>query len=80
MKTPGRDINVITKTPEEIKRGLAACMTDGGCTVCPYHSMVSGAKCIPAMSSDAFAYVQELESRLTQDKQALPGISVGVMS
>ena len=54
------------KTPEEIKSGLSACMTDGGCTVCPYHSMGSGAKCIPAMSSDAFAYVQELESHLAQ--------------
>lgn len=68
------------KAPDEIKRGLAACMTDGGCTVCPYHNLGSGKKCIPALSSDAFAYVQELESRLTQDKQDLPRISEGVMS
>ena len=56
------------KTPEEIKKGLGACKRDGNCDSgnCPYRSLGGGTRCIPGMSSDAFAYIIQLESRLAQ--------------
>lgn len=54
------------KTPEEIKKGLAACKVEGDCDRgnCPYYSLGSGMKCIPAMTADALAYIQELEAKV----------------
>lgn len=51
------------KTLEEIKKGLAACKRDGDCDRgnCPYHNLGGGTKCIPALTADAFAYIQQLE-------------------
>lgn len=54
------------KTPEEIKKGLEACKRDGDCDRgnCPYHSLGTGTRCIPAMSADALAYIQQIEDHI----------------
>lgn len=58
------------KKPDEIKKGLNACKRDGDCDRgnCPYHSMGGGTKCIPAMSADALAYIQQLEAELQKER------------
>lgn len=58
------DIKVGGKTPEEIKRGLKCCSKIEGCKNggCSYYDLGSGSICIPAMTGDALAYIQQLES------------------
>lgn len=59
------------KSPEEIKKGLAACKRDGDCDRgnCPYHSLGTGTKCIPALTADALAYIQQLEMLAKPNEQ-----------
>lgn len=59
------------KTPEEAKKGLAACKRDGDCDRgnCPYHSLGGGTKCIPAMCFDALALIQQLEAENAELKR-----------
>lgn len=51
----------MSKTPEEIKKGLETCI--GKCTGnkphCPYHSCGDG--CMDSMNRDALALIQQLE-------------------
>lgn len=55
------------KPPEEIKKGLACCSKVEGCqNRCPYYDLGSGSICVPAMTGDALAYIQQLESHLAQ--------------
>ena len=54
------------KTPEEIKKGLAACSADechGQHEGCTYQDQLF---CTMRMCGDALAYIQQLESRLAQ--------------
>lgn len=57
------------KTPDKIKKGLEACSASGGCRICPYHELGSGKKCIPAVSSDALAYIRQLEAENTKETE-----------
>lgn len=64
MKTPenAADNNVGRKTPEEIKKGLAACSADechGQHEGCTYQDQFF---CTMRMCGDALAYIQQLES------------------
>lgn len=55
-KTPdGKDTNVPSKTPEEIKKGLERCKNGAHCNSClsVYHCQVE---------ADALAYIEQLES------------------
>jgi hypothetical protein len=63
------------KTPDDIKKGLAACKRDGDCDRgnCPYRNLGGGTKRIPGMSADALAYIQKLESTVNQLSKALCG-------
>lgn len=66
MKTPesATDIKVGGKTSDEIKKGLKCCSKIEGCKNggCSYYDLGSGSICIPAMTGDALAYIQQLES------------------
>lgn len=70
MKTPdGKDMNVLSKTPEEIKKGLEVCI--GKCVGdkphCPYHTCGDG--CMDSMNRDALALIQQLEDDINRIKQ-----------
>lgn len=65
MKTPefATDINVDSKTPEEIKKGLEICSKKkSDCNKCPYNER----SCVDSLLPNALAYIQHLESRLAQ--------------
>ena len=57
------------KTPEEIKKGLLVCgassvckeQTVYHCEDCPYYEYQTGDVCIPEVTHDALAYIQQLE-------------------
>ena len=67
MKTPesATDIKVGGKTSDEIKKGLKCCSKIEGCKNggCSYYDLGSGSICIPAMTGDALAYIQQLEAQ-----------------
>ena len=70
MKTPksATDIKVGGKTPEEIKKGLAACSADechGQHEGCTYQDQFF---CTMRMCGDALAYIQQLETELDDEK------------
>ena len=77
MKTPesATDIKVGGKTSDEIKKGLKCCSKIEGCKNggCSYYDLGSGSICIPAMTGDALAYIQQLESTVSQVIKALCG-------
>ena len=59
MKTPSR-------TPEEIKKGLARCSNDacfGDDKICPYRCEGSSC-CVSVMAEEALAYIQQLEAQI----------------
>ena len=56
--TDGKDMNVPSKTPEEIKKGLNVLYPPSVNT--SYEEYVKAISCIP----DALAYIQQLEERL----------------
>ena len=58
------------KTPDEIKKGLECCGVRGKCHSCPYESPRT-ADCVGQLLTDAFAYIQQLESNDSQVKKAL---------
>ena len=68
VKTPDKDTNVPTKTPDEIKKGLECCKDDTSCGkgTCPYRDSIGSAECIQYMAGDAFAYITQLEQRLAR--------------
>lgn len=47
------------KTPDEIKRGMAACVKDD-CRNCAYYK--GKATCLQGMIADALAYIKQLEA------------------
>lgn len=49
------------KTPEEIKKGLAACRKGAECTMCPYLEDEI-LQCSDNLKSDIAAYIQQLEA------------------
>ena len=54
------------KTPDEIKKGLEMCAIERGpCGCCPYRRDNSSG-CIPHKSSDALAYIQQLEAQTSK--------------
>lgn len=64
MKTPdGKDTNVLSKTPEEIKKGLieaieeASWVTEAG----DAHDLIDAVSKAHASIADALAYIQQLE-------------------
>lgn len=61
----------LSKTPDEIKKGLETCSTkDAECENCPYYDE----KCTYGITSDSFAYIQQLEAEnaeLVQKMQQL---------
>ena len=60
------------KTPEEIKRGLEGCGgLDGDCENCPYDEQTI--YCNDRLMRDALAYIQQLESTVSQVSKALCG-------
>lgn len=59
MKTPD---TINGKTPEEIKKGMECC-GKGSCLGCPYRKEEH---CITKKNDDVNAYIQQLESLLTQ--------------
>lgn len=65
MKTPDRDMNVLTKTPEEIKKALYLC-SESGCPDCNKCAYDGNENCLEDKSKEALAYIQQLESRLAQ--------------
>ncbi len=53
------------KKPEEIKKGMEVCATlDGDCENCPYDGLQIF--CAGRLRKDALAYIQQLESRLSE--------------
>lgn len=69
MKTSdGKDTNVLSKTPEEIKKALECCGKGDGCKRhCPYDLVEGGVEaCTSALSRDALAYIEQLEARITR--------------
>ena len=54
------------KKPEEIKKGIELCIRmDGPCSECPYDKVSFNLQeCSKALIEDAFAYIQQLESRV----------------
>ena len=58
------------KTPEEIKKGLEFCYSegDGGCVKCPYRlaGYTDEFDCFEQLKRDALTYIQQLEPRLAQ--------------
>ena len=59
----GKDANVPSKTPEEIKKGLKNCGPDGACKEkCPYYEPNAG--CVGELIRDALAYIQQLEAQV----------------
>lgn len=55
----------MSKTPDEIKKGLEICNSSMDCNDCPY---LSNRFCIPSCkcsrNADALAYIQQLEARV----------------
>ena len=52
------------KTHDEIKKGLGRCALEGekaSCRTCPYEKFGNGSSCIPKLTGDALAYIQQLE-------------------
>lgn len=70
-KTPdGKDIHVLSKTPDEIKKGLTNCGSYdvGTCKgICPYNA--SNAGCVGELIRDALAYIQQLEAERDKYKR-----------
>lgn len=60
----GKDANVLSKPPEEIKKGLDACRDPMSVCdeVCPYSEGNKFPKCREAVMNDALAYIEQLES------------------
>ena len=48
------------KTPKEIKKAVSLCILCGRCADCPYRNT----GCMAALSTDALAYIEQLESRV----------------
>lgn len=65
------------KTPEEIKKGLNACMSEMGeqCGYCPYYLT---APCQSVIAEDALIYIYRLESLLAQRARLLATLGVTV--
>jgi hypothetical protein len=65
------------KTPDAIKKGLEACSLLKGCINkgCPYSDLGTGSICIPTMTGDALAYIQQLEAYKRAWAEVLPRIS-----
>jgi len=61
------------KTPDEIKKGLEVCAIERGpCGCCPYRRDNSSG-CIPHKSSDALAYIEQLETKVAEyERPILP--------
>ena len=60
----------MTKTPDEIKKGLECCMDYQNCTEgedpqCPYYD---AQRCMEALLADALALIQQLEAELSDAK------------
>lgn len=53
------------KTPDEIKKAVSLCILCRLCADCPY--LATG--CMTALSADALAYIEQLESRIKTDKE-----------
>lgn len=54
----------MAKTPDEIKKGLKLCLTNGACYICPYDDMTKDCDvCRPHLVADTEAYIQLLEDR-----------------
>ena len=71
MKThDGKDIHVLSKTPEEIKKGLECCKNgDNPCLgICIYDECPFDA-CKNVLMADALAYIQKLEAQAEQLKR-----------
>lgn len=60
----------MTKTPDEIKKGLVSCLSVGKCwTECLYFAGEAlPFTCIRALSADALALIQQLEAELSDAK------------
>ena len=60
--TDGKDMNVLNKTPEEIKRANKICADpDGECHTCPYEKAATEL-CVSRKASDTLAYIEQLET------------------
>ena len=55
----------MSKTPDEIKKGLFCCWRDG-CATCPYDDDCIMGENFAGLARDALTYIQQLESRLAQ--------------
>ena len=59
--TDGKDMNVLNKTPEEIKKANKICAEpDGECHTCPYAKPAT-VLCAFQKASDTLAYIEQLE-------------------
>lgn len=66
MKTPEDTAdNKVSKTPEEIKKGLFCCWEDG-CATCPYDDYCTMEAHFEQLAKDSLDYINQLESRLAQ--------------
>ena len=58
------------KTPDEIKKGLDLCGGsgyEGSCTeVCSYHGGEPGKVCFEVLTTDALAYIRQLEAKVAE--------------
>ena len=62
----GKDMNALSKTPEEIKKGLEYCGKCNGCRgYCPYDSFEDSLEeCTSKLAIDALALIQQLEAQV----------------
>ena len=57
----GKGDDEMTRTPDEIKKGLSVCMGyTEGCAICPYYH---DKECQRDIKTDALSYIQQLEAQ-----------------
>ena len=67
----------MTKTPDEIKKGLECCMDYQNCTEgedpqCPYYD---AQRCMEALLADALALIQQLEATVSEKEKVVAELS-----
>lgn len=70
-----REIDLISKPVDEIKRGLRHCAEDG-CRGCPYTADCDATDGFSTLAGDALNYIRQLEADLMQSQQANAGLEI----
>ena len=65
----------MTKTPDEIKKGLECCSEDG-CKKCPYWEDCNMADGFSELAGDALAFIQQLQDDLQLEKKRTDALAM----